>query len=92
MNTKAFKKFFKKKYPYSPIAILGRKTVERILGADIVKLKKLEEKQNKETTNEKPKKQSNAKKKETTNEKPNEQSSAKKKKKKKEVKTPKQSS
>ena len=45
MNTKSFKKFFKRKYPYSPVAILGRKTVERILGADIVKLKKLEEKQ-----------------------------------------------
>jgi len=43
--TKAFKKFFKRKYPYSPVAILGRKTVERILGADIIKLKKLEEKQ-----------------------------------------------
>jgi hypothetical protein len=47
-NSKAFKKFFKRKYPYSPVAILGRKTVERILGADIVKLKKLEEKQKKE--------------------------------------------
>jgi hypothetical protein len=44
---KAFKKFFKRKYPYSPVAILGRKTVERILGADIIKLKKLEEKQKK---------------------------------------------
>ncbi len=41
--TKAFKKFFKRKYPYSPVAILGRKTVERILGADIVKFKKLED-------------------------------------------------
>ncbi|MFT6987960.1 MAG: hypothetical protein ACI9MS_000942 [Glaciecola sp.] len=47
-NTKAFKKFFKRKYPYSPVAILGRKTVERILGADIIKLKKLEEKQKQE--------------------------------------------
>ena len=47
-NKKAFKKFFKRNYPYSPVAILGRKTVERILGADIVKLKKLEEKQKKE--------------------------------------------
>ncbi|GAC28943.1 hypothetical protein [Brumicola pallidula] len=45
---KAFKKFFKRKYPYSPVAILGRKTVERILGADIIKLKKLEEKQKKD--------------------------------------------
>lgn len=41
--TKAFKKFFKRKYPYSPVAMLGRKAVERILGADIVKYKKLEE-------------------------------------------------
>jgi hypothetical protein len=48
MKLKKIKKFFKKKYPYSPVAILGRKTVERILGADIVKLKKLEEKQKKE--------------------------------------------
>jgi hypothetical protein len=48
-NTKAFKKFFKRKYPYSPVAILGRKTVERILGADIIKLKKLEEKQKKDS-------------------------------------------
>ncbi len=46
--TKPFKKFFKRKYPYSPIAILGRKTVERILGADIVKFKNLEEEQRKE--------------------------------------------
>ncbi len=44
---KAFKKFFKRKYPYSPVAVLGRKTVERILGADIVKYKKLEEEQRK---------------------------------------------
>ena len=48
MNTNAFKKFFKKKYPYSPVAILGRKTVERILGADITKLKKVEAQQKKE--------------------------------------------
>ena len=47
INTKALKKFFKRKYPYSPIAILGRKTVERILGADIVKFKKLEEEKRK---------------------------------------------
>ena len=45
---KAIKKFFKKKHPYSPVAILGRKTVERILGADIVKLKKLDKVQKKE--------------------------------------------
>lgn len=37
-----FKKFFKRKYPYGPIAFLGRKTVERSLGADIKKLKKVE--------------------------------------------------
>lgn len=37
-----FKKFFKRRYPYAPIAFLGRKTVERVLGADITKLKKLE--------------------------------------------------
>ena len=37
-----FKKFFKREYPYGPIASLGRKTVERSLGADIKKLKKVE--------------------------------------------------
>jgi hypothetical protein len=35
-------KFFKRKYPYSPIAYLGRKNVERIFGARIIKYKKLE--------------------------------------------------
>ncbi|MDM7861119.1 hypothetical protein QTP81_10970 [Alteromonas sp. ASW11-36] len=35
-------KFFKRKYPYSPIAYLGRKNVERIFGARIMKLKKLD--------------------------------------------------
>jgi hypothetical protein len=43
MNIQFFKKIFKRKYPYSPVAYLGRKTVERSLGADIVKFKKLEE-------------------------------------------------
>nr|WP_168710949.1 hypothetical protein [Ningiella ruwaisensis] len=37
-----FKKFFKRKYPYAPIAFLGRKTVERALDADIRKFKKVE--------------------------------------------------
>jgi hypothetical protein len=55
-STKAFKKFFKRKYPYSPVAILGRKTVERILGADIIKLKKLEDKQKQEREEESEKK------------------------------------
>lgn len=43
MKLNIFKHFFKRTYPYSPIAYLGRKTVERSLGADIVKFKKLEE-------------------------------------------------
>ncbi len=34
-------KFFKRKYPYAPIAFIGRKNVEKILGADIKKLKKV---------------------------------------------------
>jgi hypothetical protein len=34
-------KLFKKRYPYSPVAFLGRKTVEQILDAKIIKLKKL---------------------------------------------------
>lgn len=42
MKLKAFKKFFKRRHPYSPVAILGRKNVQRILGADIVKLKQLD--------------------------------------------------
>ena len=33
------KKYFKRKYPYAPIAYLGRKTVERVLDADIQKFK-----------------------------------------------------
>lgn len=37
-----FFKFFKRRYPYAPIAYLGRKNVEKILEADITKLKKLE--------------------------------------------------
>jgi len=40
-----FKKMFKKRHPYAPVAFLGRKTVERSLDADIVKLKKLEKDQ-----------------------------------------------
>jgi hypothetical protein len=46
MNINIFKKFFKRKHPYSPVAYLGRKTVERSLGADIVKLKKLDDNKN----------------------------------------------
>lgn len=36
------RKFFKKRYPYAPIAYLGRKTVEESLDAEIIKFKKLE--------------------------------------------------
>lgn len=43
-----FKRFFKRKYPYAPIAYLGRKTVERALDADIQKFKKLEKEMEKE--------------------------------------------
>jgi hypothetical protein len=43
MKFQFLKKIFKRKYPYGPVAYLGRKTVERSLGADIVKLKKLDE-------------------------------------------------
>lgn len=42
MNLKSFKKLFKRRHPYAPAAFIGRKTVERILGADIVKLKTIE--------------------------------------------------
>lgn len=45
MKLQFFKKIFKRRYPYSPVAYLGRKTVERALQADIVKLKKLEKHQ-----------------------------------------------
>jgi hypothetical protein len=48
MKLQFLKKLFKRKYPYSPVAYLGRKTVERSLGADIVKFKKLEEREDKE--------------------------------------------
>ncbi|WP_371193062.1 hypothetical protein [Glaciecola sp. SC05] len=41
MKLNIFKNFFKRKHPYLPVAYLGRKTVERSLGADIVKQKKL---------------------------------------------------
>ncbi|MBT0587594.1 hypothetical protein [Alteromonas oceanisediminis] len=41
-------KLFKKRYPYSPVAYLGRKNVERIFGARIMKLKKLEKIQQQE--------------------------------------------
>ena len=36
------KKYFKRKYPYAPIAYLGRKTVERVFDANIEKFKVLE--------------------------------------------------
>lgn len=42
MLFKKFFKNFKRKYPYAPIAYLGRKTVERTLDANIRKLKKVE--------------------------------------------------
>ena len=45
-------KFFKRKYPYSPIAYLGRKNVERIFGARIIKYKKLEKIQAEDASNE----------------------------------------
>lgn len=34
--------FFKRKYRYGPIAYIGRKQVQRILDAKIIKLKKLD--------------------------------------------------
>jgi len=43
-----FLKFFKRRYPYAPIAFLGRKNVEKIMGADIKKLKKVEKEQKKQ--------------------------------------------
>ncbi|WP_395344481.1 hypothetical protein PN836_006860 [Ningiella sp. W23] len=36
------KKLFKRRHPYAPVAYLGRKTVERSLNADILKLKELD--------------------------------------------------
>jgi hypothetical protein len=38
-----FLKFFKRRYPYAPIAFLGRKNVEKIFDADIKKLKELDQ-------------------------------------------------
>lgn len=35
-------KFFKRRHPYAPVAFIGRKNVEKMLGADIIKLKKLD--------------------------------------------------
>lgn len=35
------KSLFKRRYPYAPIAILGRKNVEKIMGAKIIKYKKV---------------------------------------------------
>ncbi|MFT4653096.1 MAG: hypothetical protein ACJA0G_000543 [Kangiellaceae bacterium] len=41
--------FFKRRYPYAPIAFLGRKNVEKILDADIKKLKKIDQMKKSET-------------------------------------------
>jgi len=41
------KRLFKRRYPYAPIAYLGRKTVEKVLDADIKKLKKATREANK---------------------------------------------
>jgi hypothetical protein len=38
---KFFKKIFKKRHPYAPVAFLGRKAVERSMGCEVVKTKKL---------------------------------------------------
>jgi hypothetical protein len=38
---KLFKKMFKKRHPYVPVAYLGRKVVEGSMGCKIVKTKKL---------------------------------------------------
>lgn len=35
------KKLFKRRFPYSPVAFLGRKNTEKILGGHISKQKKL---------------------------------------------------
>lgn len=48
MKSNFFKRFFKQKYPYAPIAFLGRKNVEKALGADIMKYKKLQNQQEQE--------------------------------------------
>jgi hypothetical protein len=42
MKFNFFKSFLKPKYPYAPIAILGRKNVEKALGANITKYSKLQ--------------------------------------------------
>ena len=42
---KFFEKLFKRRYPYAPIAFLGLKNTEKMLGADITKLKKVEKEQ-----------------------------------------------
>jgi hypothetical protein len=38
---KFFKKIFKKRHPYAPVAYLGRKAVEGSMGCKVVKTKKL---------------------------------------------------
>lgn len=40
---KVLKKMFKKRINYAPVAYLGRKNVEKILGAKILKDKELEQ-------------------------------------------------
>ena len=42
MKLEFFKSFLKPKYPYAPIAMLGRKNVEKALGANITKYSKLQ--------------------------------------------------
>jgi len=38
---KLLKEMFKKRHPYAPVAFLGRKQVERSMGCEVVKTKKL---------------------------------------------------
>lgn len=38
---KIFKKLFKKRHPYAPVAFLGRKAVEGAMGCKVMKTKKL---------------------------------------------------
>jgi hypothetical protein len=41
------KKLFKRRFPYSPVAFLGRKTTEKILGGHIAKQKKAQKTEDK---------------------------------------------
>ena len=38
---KLLKSIFKKRHPYAPVAYLGRKAVERSMGCEVMKTKKL---------------------------------------------------